>query len=442
MFSKTKAQRKYSVGEREQALALCQEVGTAAAGRQLNIPLQTLYTWKRAGSQAAVAEEQQPAEEQQSEEGARRCADSSPGEEGSPIRDAAPSEQAARRRVAKVYTPSERARVLEFASQEGVVAAAIKYGISRFSIYEWRRRTKLHSEGKAVDSPTVGCDENHAAARDHRILSEWKAHPGLGPSQVRNQLRRQGFKVSLHTVRCVLEENGYVPPKVRRNSTHDQRYEAVRPNHLWHLDFLHRYIHKLKIYILLVIDDYSRFIVGGALWDGERVAAVEETFLSAVNRHGRPEKAMSDGGSAFYSWKGVGSFTRLLDELEVDQLIATVPEVNGKLEVLNANVQKELFDKETFFDLGEAQRRFLAWIHFYNLRRTHHALGGLLVPADRYFGRADEVLACIESGRSPDGIGEPLPPGERQLDLFRVTSQRGRVEIHLLGHRILLREEQ
>jgi transposase InsO family protein len=251
-------------------------------------------------------------------------------------------------------------------------------------------------------------------------------------------MRRQGLKVSLHTVRCVLEAEGYVTPKARRESVGDHRYEAVRPNHLWHLDFLHRHVHKQKVYVLLVLDDFSRFIVGAALWDGERVAAVQETFLAAVNRHGRPEKAMSDGGSAFYAWKGVGAFTRLLEELEVDQLIAKTPAVNGKLEVLNANIQKELFNQETFFDLGEAQRRLTAWVQFYNFRRTHHALGGLLVPADRYFGRADEVLGHLEAGRSADGIGEPLAVGERHLDLFRITSHRGQVEVTLLGQRILL----
>jgi transposase InsO family protein len=251
-------------------------------------------------------------------------------------------------------------------------------------------------------------------------------------------MRRQGLKVSMHTVRCVLEAHGYVSPKVRREVVHDQRYEAVRPNHLWHLDFLHRHIHKQKVYILLLVDDHSRFIVGGAIWDGERVAAVQETFLTAVNRHGRPEKAMSDGGSAFYAWKGVGAFTRLLEELEVDQLIAKTPNVNGKLEVLNGNIQKELFNQETFFDLGEAQRRLTAWIQFYNFRRTHHALGGLLVPADRYYGRADDVLAHIEAGHNAEGIGEPIAPGERHLDLFRITSHRGQVELHLLGQRIVL----
>jgi transposase InsO family protein len=340
--------------------------------------------------------------------------------------------------VAKSYTPSQRAQALECAASEGLTAAAKKFGVSRFSLYDWRRKAALHTQGKLAASPVIGSDKNAAISRDRRILSEWKAHPGLGPSQVRNQLRRQGLKVSLHTVRCVLDENGYVTPKVRREVTHDQRYEAVRPNHLWHMDFLHRHIHKQKIYVLVILDDFSRFITGGAIWDGERVSIVKETFLAAVNRHGKPEKAMSDGGSAFYAWKGIGQFTSLLEELVVDQIIATTPQNNGKLEVLNANIQKELFNQETFFDLGEAQRRFAAWINFYNNRRTHHALGGLLVPADRYFGRADEVIAQIEAGQSPDGIGEPVPPAERQLDIFRITSRRGQLEMSLFGHRISL----
>ena len=52
--------------------------------------------------------------------------------------------------------------------------------------------------------------------------------------------------------------------------------------------------------------------------------------------------------------------------------------------------------------------------------RTHHALGGLLVPADRYFGRADEVLARIEAGalREGDelGLGDRGAPTEPAPD--------------------------
>lgn len=427
-MNKMLAKRRYSPEEREQALLAAEKSGATAATKELGIPLSTITNWQRIARELSGAS---PPTVLQSPPPVDEVAAPTERVEDSKQKPPGP-------RIAKSYTPSQRAFALECAADKGVAAAARKCGVSPFSIYEWQRRAALHAKGKIADSPVVGSDENKATVRDGRILTEWKAHPGLGPSQVRNQLRRQGLKVSIHTVRCVLEENGYVTPKVRRQPDHDQRYEAVRPNHLWHLDFLHRHIHKQKIYALIILDDFSRFIVGGALWDGERVAAVQETFLAAVNRHGKPEKAMSDGGSAFYAWKGIGQFTRLLEELEVDQLIATIPQVNGKLEVLNANIQKELFNQEAFFDLGEAQRRFLAWIHFYNFRRTHHALGGLLVPADRYFGRADEVIAQIEAGRSPDGIGEPISIGERQLDLFRITSHRGQLEVHLLGQRIVL----
>ena len=107
-----------------------------------------------------------------------------------------------------------------------------------------------------------------------------------------------------------------------------------------------------------------------------------------------------------------------------------------KVEVLNANIQKELFNVERFFDLAETRRRLEVWVDFYNFRRTHHALGGLLVPADRYFGRADRVLAELEAGRTADGVGEPAALGARCLDLLRVTRQGGQLEVCLMGERL------
>ena len=58
------------------------------------------------------------------------------------------------------------------------------------------------------------------------------------------------------------------------------------------------------------------------------------------------------------------------------------------------------------------------------------------MPADRYFGRADEVLAQIESGRAPDGVGEPIPVADRNLDLLRVTTHNGEVSVSLMGKQL------
>jgi transposase InsO family protein/transposase-like protein len=444
--------RRYTVEERRRAVKEALEVGLVAASEKLGIPKGTLSCWVFLSRQGAALTGgvpvsmpepcASPATEPSESLPERRpvlaveVAPAAPVEPPTPT--PTPSKPAAR--VARIYTPSQRAEILEYAAKHGPSATHEKFGASRFSIHDWQRKTAAAAAGGAAPAPTTGPDTNPADERERRVLQEWRAHPGLGPSQVRNQLRRAGFKISVHSVRVVMEAHGYVTPTIRREAA-DNFYEATRPNALWHLDFLHRYVHKQLVYVLLLIDDYSRFIVGAALWDGERVGAVIETFEASITRHGRPEKAMSDGGSAFYAWKGIGQFTRLLEELEVDQLIAKKPQSNGKLENLNANIQKELFNVEKFFDLAEAQRRLHAWVSFYNFRRTHHALGGLLVPADRYFGRSDEVLAQLEAGHGIDGthlIGEPLPVGERMLDLFRVTSRAGQLEIWLMGQPLLV----
>jgi len=236
------------------------------------------------------------------------------------------------------------------------------------------------------------------------------------------------------TTRRVMEGAGYRPPKVERQK-HSRRYEAVRPNHMWHLDFVQRYIGKASTFTLILIDDHSRFVVGHGVDDAERADMVIDTFEQAVARHGRPELVMHDKGGAFWSWRGISRFTSLLTEMGIDQVVAEQKEWNGKIEVFNANLHKELFDKQRFYDVAEMRRRLETHLRWYNHSRTHHALGGLLVPADRYFGRVAEVLARIEAGAGRE-IGDGVELRERCLELFKVVSKDGAPEVWLLGQRL------
>lgn len=163
---------------------------------------------------------------------------------------------------------------------------------------------------------------------------------------------------------------------------------------------------------------------------------VISTFEEAIARHGKPEYVMNDGGSAFWAWRGISRFTSLLTELGIDQIHAEKKEHNGKVEVFNANLHKELFDRHRFYDLAEMKRRLAAHLHWYNHARTHHALGGLLVPADRYYGRAVEVMARIEAGGQRDG--DDLELRDRCLELFKVVSKNGTPEVWLLGQRLAM----
>ena len=72
----------------------------------------------------------------------------------------------------------------------------------------------------------------------------------------------------------------------------------------------------------------------------------------------------------------------------------------------------------------------------YNHQRTHHGLGGLLVPADRFYGMAEQTVRRIEQGlgASPAHLSNP---DTRALELFRVLSRAGQPEVWLMGHKIL-----
>lgn len=178
----------YSPEQLEEALRMSEEIGPTAAARKLGLPPGTVFFWRHAKSKQQHSVE--PEAESISEPGDGQAEHPESATELS-------EEEPKKKRVAKNYTPSQRAEILEYAAKHGVTEASREFDVTRFSIYEWRRKAQLHSEGKLKDNPVAGGDDKDPKVdRDRRILKEWKAHPGLGPSQVRNQLRRQGMKVS------------------------------------------------------------------------------------------------------------------------------------------------------------------------------------------------------------------------------------------------------
>lgn len=431
-----KAAREYTITDRQAAIARTQEVGPTMASKALGIAEGTLKGWAYRARQGHAGYALPGATKEP--EPASKPAVAAPAQEPGAAVDAAgaPSGKRQAKGIARQYTPSEKARALERVEQIGPTEASKELGISRYSLYDWKRQVQRAAAGQG-DSPTTGPDPaDIEARRDKEILNLWHQHPGLGPNQIKNQLRRQGVKVATNTVRRVMEEAGYRPPKVKRDA-HSERYEAVRPNHLWHLDFVHRHINRTSTFTLILIDDHSRFVTGHGVDDAERADMVVQTFIDAVQRHGRPEAVMNDKGSAFWSWKGISRFTALLTEMGIDQVVAEHKEWNGKVEVFNANLAKELLDVQRFYDIGEMKRRLAAHLHWYNHRRTHHALGGLLVPADRYYGRVEEILARIEAGAGASVHTDLLDLRDRALELFKVVSRDGKPEIWLLGQLLL-----
>ena len=117
----------------------------------------------------------------------------------------------------------------------------------------------------------------------------------------RNQLRRQGITISIRTVRRIMQANGYQIPGKKKHNQPCQRFEATRPLELAQMDILEFFINKLKIYLILLLDDHSRFILGFRLLESTSVDAVIEVVAQAVDRYGKMEEILTDRGFVFYS---------------------------------------------------------------------------------------------------------------------------------------------
>ena len=168
------------------------------------------------------------------------------------------------------------------------------------------------------------------------------------------------------------------------------------------MDFKHFYINKCKVYLFFIEDDCSRFIVGHQLSDAERIEVVIDILSECITLHGKPESVMSDGGSAFYSWRGISKLTKFLEEFGIDQIIAKIPRVNGKVESLNQKVENELLLTQTFSSLNHLETELVQWIGLYNYRRVHQGLGNLLVPADKYYPGANKWFQGNDKNSGPN----------------------------------------
>ena len=148
--------RKYNAKERETALRDAEKLGIRAAADKHGMPRSTVENWYKR------------------EHGKLPCRTEAPAaaEVASEVEQSAKVPKKPAKRVAKSYTPSLKAEILEHAAANGATAAHRKYAVSRFSIYQWQRQAELAARGKGP-SPTSGPDPRDVEVqRDKEILDE------------------------------------------------------------------------------------------------------------------------------------------------------------------------------------------------------------------------------------------------------------------------------
>ncbi|GAB3276799.1 hypothetical protein GCM10027456_68070 [Kineosporia babensis] len=226
------------------------------------------------------------------------------------------------------------------------------------------------------------------------------------PAQAYALLLEQGrYLGSVSTIYRVLRERKQVLER-RRQARHPAKKRpelmADGPCQVfsWDITKLRSRIKGVYYDAYVMIDIYSRMIVGVHVHARENCELAAEMMREVFGVHGIPHVVHADRGTAMKS----KSVTDLLQDLDIDPSYSR-PKISNDNPYSEANFRTLKYSPwfpEYFTDLGHARQfmdDFAAW---YNACH-HHSGIGLLVPADVHYGRHHQVqatrLAALEEAR-------------------------------------------
>jgi len=219
-----------------------------------------------------------------------------------------------------------------------------------------------------------------------RIALEW---PSYGRPRITAELRRQGWEVNPKRVYRLLREDNLLCVRKRKFvvTTDSKHGRKVYPNlagemtltgidQLWVADITYIRLQSEFVYLAVVIDAYSRRVIGWAL---DRTME-DDLTLGALRKAlelRRPAPGVvhhSDRGSQYAS----GDYTDLLQAhgCQVSMSHKASPWENAGCESWMKTLKYEEVYRQEYLDLSEARASLAQFIdRVYNQRRLHSALG-------------------------------------------------------------------
>jgi len=248
-------------------------------------------------------------------------------------------------------------------------------GVSRASFYRF---------GK--DNPSRTDSDMDLRDAIQRVALEW---PSYGRPRITAELGRRGWKVNPKRVYRLMREDNLLCVRKRKfvvttDSNHDRK---VYPNlagdmvltgidQLWVADITYIRLGSEFVYLAVVIDAYSRRVIGWAL---ERT--VEDDLPLAALRQAlelrQPAPGVvhhSDRGSQYAS----GDYTGLLKAhgCQISMSHKASPWENAGCESWMKTLKSEEVYRQEYRDLAEARASIAQFIdEVYNQKRLHSALG-------------------------------------------------------------------
>jgi transposase InsO family protein len=346
-------------------------------------------------------------------------------------------------------TPEQRLLILDTWQRSGLPAGdfAALVGVSKHTLYGWKKKfDELGPAGLMEQRGGPKGSRVHELTK-RTILMLKQANPEWGCQRISDMLLRgPALPASPAAVARVLHEANYQMEEVttRPHPDKQRQFERAVPNQLWQTDLFTFVLKRQnrRVYMVAFMDDNSRFITGYGLHASQSTAMVLEVVRAAIVAHGTPQEMLTDNGSQYVTWRGTSAFHREMDKRGIKHIVAKPqrPQTLGKIERFWGTLWRECIETSVFLDLEDARRRIGHFIDYYNFQRPHQGIDGL-VPADRFFSAASEVLATLRSRVAANALelarnGVPKAP-------FYVTGRIGEraFSVHAEGERMILKRE-
>ncbi len=250
-------------------------------------------------------------------------------------------------------------------------------GVSTSGYYAWLKREP--SERRRANAELLEAIEE---------IHEWSDET-YGAPRMRKELKARGNDASENRVARVMREAGIQGVSRRRKTKTtvrsedsrpapdlvDRDFTATGPDQLWVADITYVGTWAGFLYLAVVLDVWSRRIVGWAMATHVRTELVLEALNMALWQR-RPEAVIhhSDQGSQYTSL----AFGRRCELMGVRPSMGSAGDCydNAMCESFFASLECELIDRRTFRTPAEARMALFRYIEgWYNPHRRHSSLG-------------------------------------------------------------------
>jgi len=274
--------------------------------------------------------------------------------------------------------------VAELAGDGVPVATACRVlHVSTSGYYAWRDRptsTRERSNLELVEViRTIHADSRgtYGSPRVHAELRLGAPQRAVSRKRVERLMRAHGI-VGVHRRRrggCTRRD----PDAAPSSDLVERRSRAEGPDQLWCTDITQHRTGQGWLYCAVVVDVFSRRVVGWSIADHLRAEIVIDALQMACWRRkpaaaGRSTVVHSDHGSQYTSW----AFGQRLRAAGLLGSMGSIGDCfdNALAESFFSSLQVELLDRQTWTTRTQLANAIFEWIEaWYNPRRRHSALG-------------------------------------------------------------------